>query len=227
MRHSVTLTGHGVGCQYVIATHAYIYGMRAHARSASEFTDDSAAQHSPRVAFQGVPGAFSEQAIQQRWPNGAITVPGDTFAEALQHVTSGAADFAAIPVENAIAGPVEAAVNALSSMPALLFHGDIRVDIQLCLMSVPGATLEGVRTVHSHQMALAQSQRFFAQHPWLVPAVHSDTAAAARDVSRQGDPAVAAIASEVAATIYELDILARGVQDTPDNWTRFVIVSER
>lgn len=181
----------------------------------------------PRVAYQGVPGAFSEMAIQQYWPEGANSVPAHTFVAALQQVINGRADFAVIPVENIIAGPVHAAVEALDALPHLRFHGEVRVDVRLCLLAKPGATLQGLRAVHSHPMALAQTKLFFAQHPWLVPTVHTDTAGAAYDISQQHTFAVAAIASEAAATRYALTILARSIEDMPGNWTRFVIVSGR
>lgn len=179
----------------------------------------------PRVAFQGVPGAFSEIAIKTRWPEGAIPLPADTFVDALRHVRCGRADFAAIPVENVIAGPVHAAVEALNAAPVLRVHGEVRIPIDLCLMAKADATLEGVRVVHSHQMAIAQSGTFFAAHPWMTPQVHGDTAGAAHDVSQQHELTVAAIASAAAATRYGLTILAHSIQDDPNNWTRFVIVS--
>jgi len=180
----------------------------------------------PRVAFQGIAGAFSEQAVRRYWSHGATPVPSETFALALQQLRDGTADFAVIPVENVIAGPVEAAVAALKAQSSVRQCGELQLEIHLCLMAVPGATLRGIRAVRSHQMALAQSQRFFAQHPWLLPTLDADTAGAARDVAHQGDATVAAIASETAAHIYRLDILARGVQDVPDNWTRFVVLAE-
>jgi prephenate dehydratase len=181
----------------------------------------------PKVAYQGVPGAFSETAIRQYWPHGADSIAANTFADALQHVLAGRAEFAAIPVENVIAGPVHAAVAALEALPHLHYHGDVRVDVRLCLMAKPGATLQTLRTVRSHPMALAQSGLFFAQHPWLTAEEHADTAGAASDVARQESLTVAAIASEAAATRYALNILARSVEDMPGNWTRFVIVSAR
>lgn len=185
------------------------------------------AQAKPRVAYQGIPGAFSEMAIQQYWPNGADSVSADTFVAALQHVLDGRADFAAIPVENIIAGPVHAAVAALEALPSLHYHGEVRVDVRLCLLAKPGATLDTLRIVRSHPMALAQSGLFFAKHPWLVAEMHADTAGAAFDVAQQSALTVAAIASETAAERYALSILARSVEDTPGNWTRFVIVSDR
>jgi prephenate dehydratase len=189
---------------------------------------DTPPPDAPRVAFQGVPGAFSELAIQQRWPAGALPVPCDTFVDTVDALFDGRADFAAIPVENAIAGPVLPAQSALANADARIQHlGETQVLIRLCLMALPGATLANLRRVLSHAMALGQSTKFFSQHEWLAPEVYFDTAGAARDVAAGGDRTVGAIASSAAAERYQLDILARNVEDVPDNWTRFVIVSAR
>ena len=182
----------------------------------------------PRVAFQGALGAFSELAIQQHWPEGATPVPNDTFEGAVQCVLSNSADFAAIPVENAIAGPVHIALNALHTHEAgLVRHGELCVTIHLCLMAPPGASLANLRVIRSHSMALAQCRIFCARHEWLVPEPHADTAGAARDVAALDDRTIGAVASVAAAQRYGLEILAHSIEDIPTNWTRFVIVSKR
>lgn len=182
----------------------------------------------PRVAFQGALGAFSELAIQQQWPNGATPVSNDTFESAVQCVLSANADFAAIPVENAIAGPVHVALEALHTHEAeLVRQGELCVAIHLCLMAPPRASLASLRVVRSHPMALAQCRIFFARHAWLVPEPHADTAGAARDVATLDDRTIAAVAAESAALRYGLEILAHSIEDVPANWTRFVIVSKR
>ncbi len=182
----------------------------------------------PKVAFQGEPGAFSELAISQHWPTGAVAVPSRTFDDALAALWSGHATFAVIPVENAIAGPVHTARTALDLVSDQITHvGETRVNIQLCLMAPADATLESLRVVRSHAMALAQSRYFFAQHPWLTAQVHEDTAGAAREVALAKLSHVGAIASAAAAARYHLQILVEHVEDRPDNWTRFVVVSAR
>ena len=126
-----------------------------------------------RVAFQGEPGAYSELAIEQLWPNGATAVPSRTFADALTRVLSGDTAYAVLPVENAIAGPVIASHEALHAVRVHITKRDeTRVDIHLCLLAVPGSSLPLVRVVRSHPMALAQSQDFFARHDWLTPEAH-------------------------------------------------------
>ncbi len=182
----------------------------------------------PRVAFQGALGAFSELAIQQHWRGEAVVVPAESFDDALGCVTAGVADFAVIPVENAIAGPVHPALTALERADAQIDRiGEVRIDVHLCLMAPAGATLAGLRQIHSHPMALAQCRIFFARHGWLTPVPHADTAGAARDVAERRDLAVGAVAGASAASRYGLEIIARAIEDVPVNWTRFIVVGRR
>lgn len=182
----------------------------------------------PRVTFQGAPGAFSELAIQQQWPSGATAIPCATFADALNYLIQGFANFAVIPIENAIAGRVHVGVDALDAVADRIEQrGEIRVAIHLCLMAPKGATLAELRTVRSHPVALAQCRIFFARHGWLTPEPHQDTAGAAQEVAALGVRSVGAVAGAAAAERYGLDIIAHSIEDVPANWTRFVIVSGR
>ncbi len=178
-----------------------------------------------RIAYQGEPGAYSDLAVRQHFGADVVAVPFRSFPEALDAVLDGRCDRAMIPVENAIAGPVRLALDALDAAgPALAIAGEHRLTIVLCLLGVPGAMLATVRTVRSHPVAIAQCRLFLARHPRLDVQGHADTAGAAREVAEAGDRAEAAIASEMAAERYGLQVLARGVQDVPHNWTRFVVV---
>jgi prephenate dehydratase len=179
----------------------------------------------PRVAFQGEPGAFSEVAIRTEWPAGAIAIPCRTFTDLVDAVLDGHADFGVVPIANVIAGPVAAALAALDAAATRVRRlGEVTIPVHHCLMAPPGATLAGLHTVHSHQMALAQCRIFFARHPWLTPAEHDDTAGAARDVAACGDRQHAAIASRAAAERYALEVLASGIQDHAGNFTHFTII---
>ena len=185
-------------------------------------------QQIPRVSFQGEAGAFSELAVRRAWPHGATAHPCETFDEVLDLLIQGAVDFAMVPVENAIAGPVIKALSALDARSDSVRQVmDLRVPVHLFLLGVPGATLEGLRTVRSHPVALAQCRFFMAQHPWLTPEGYYDTAGAARDVAAAQDVTIGAVASEAAASKYQLSVLARNVEDVSANWTRFVVVERR
>jgi prephenate dehydratase len=193
--------------------------------SSTESQKKTGTQATPTVSFQGEPGAFSELAIRRAWPHGATPYPCETFDLALDRVIDRTVEFAMIPVENAIVGRVLTALSALDARAGKVREVmDLRVPVHLYLMALPGATLASLRAVRSHPVALAQCRYYLAQHPWLVPEPHFDTAGAARDVSRGNDLAVGAVASEAAATRYQLHILARNVEDVSANWTRFVIM---
>ena len=178
-----------------------------------------------RVAFQGEPGAFGEDAIVKFFGSAnVVTVPERQFADVVAVVEDGRADYAVLPVENTIAGAVVEAERALAGS-ALRTTGDITLPVEQCLLAVPGARLNDVRTVLSHPVAIAQCTRFLAAHPRLKAFPSFDTAGAAREVASAGHIRMAAIAGRRAATLYTLDILAEGIQDRADNETRFVVLA--
>ena len=183
---------------------------------------------STRVAYQGEPGAYSDHAVRQYFGPDVQGVSCRSFPDVLQALREGSCERAMIPVENAIAGPVRMALDALAAVEDdVTTVGEHRLLIVLCLLGVPGAMLATVREVRSHPVALAKCRIFLARHPWLDVRGHEDTAGAAREVAEMGDRTIGAIGSEMAAERYGLEILARGVQDVPHNWTRFVVLKRR
>ncbi|MDR6288679.1 MULTISPECIES: prephenate dehydratase [Inquilinus] len=176
----------------------------------------------PTISFQGWPGANSDMAARQVYPN-AQTVPCPSFEEALAAVHDGRADLAMIPIENSIAGRV-ADMHHLLPESGLHIVGEHFMRINHQLVALPGASLDGIREVHSHVQALGQCRQWLRVHG-LKPVVHADTAGAARMVSELGDPGIAAISSRLAAEIYKLEILATDIEDAEHNTTRFVVLS--
>ncbi|MGH7605262.1 MAG: chorismate mutase [Gemmatimonadaceae bacterium] len=177
-----------------------------------------------RVAFQGDRGAYAESAISEIWRHPVERIPVPTFTGAVLAVADGEADACVIPIENSIVGRVDAGWQALAAYPGLRTVGEALVPVRHCLVAPEGATLDGLRTASSHPVALAQCSRFFETHPLINPTKAFDTAGAAREISERGDISQAAIASSAAAERYGLVILEEGVQDRPDNHTRFVAV---
>jgi prephenate dehydratase len=178
-----------------------------------------------RVAFQGEPGAFGEDAIVTFFGSAdVVSVPERGFVDVVAAVNDGRADYGVLPVENTIAGAVVDANRALT-LSALRTTGDVSVPVNQCLLAIPGAALDDLTTVLSHPVALAQCTKFLSAHPRLKAFPSFDTAGAAREVASAGDMAMAAIAGRRAAALYTLDVLAEGIQDRVDNETRFVIVA--
>lgn len=178
----------------------------------------------PRVGFHGVEGAFGHVAARAARA-GAVPVGYASFPAVIEALLRGEVAAGVIPVENRIVGsvvPGQAAIQGAARGVRIRDH--VRVPVHLCVLGVPGSSLDDLRVVRSHPVALAQCARFFATHPRLVLEPWGDTGGAARDVSRDRRASLAALASPVAASHWGLDVLARDVQDVPDNWTRFAVV---
>jgi prephenate dehydratase len=146
-----------------------------------------------------------------------------SFEDVFATVRAGEADLAMIPIDNSIAGRV-ADIHHFLPTSGLHIIGEHFLRIQFALMAVPGATLDGLTTVHSHVHALGQCRKIIREHG-LTPLISGDTAGAAREIAELGDAAVAAIAPPLAAEIYGLEILAHDVEDEDHNTTRFVVLS--
>ena len=172
------------------------------------------------IAFQGMPGAYSELACQNADPE-LKTVPCVSFEAAFRAVRDCEADLAIIPVDNSLAGRV-ADVHTLIPNVELYIIGEHFQLIRHCLLGVPGAKLEHVTDVHSHVHAIPQCKRFIDRHGFNRHVV-ADTAKSASDVKKWNDTSQAAISSEFAAEIYGLDILQKDIQDADHNTTRFLV----
>ncbi|MEP6729292.1 MAG: prephenate dehydratase domain-containing protein [bacterium] len=178
----------------------------------------------PIVAFQGETGAFSERAAALLVPGQLSLLPCDTFDAAVRAVVNGNADYAVIPIENLIAGPVHAALSAMAPFTSLERVRELALPVRLALLGLPGAMVDDVREVLSHPIALKQCTRFLAEHPAIRAVEAPDTAGAARMVAIRRDTSTAAIAAPWAARHYGLTILAEGLEDRPDNATTFVLL---
>ncbi len=174
------------------------------------------------ISFQGFHGAYSDLACREMFP-GLETVPCNTFEDAFAAVQGGAVDLAMIPIDNTLAGRV-ADVHHLMPKSGLHIIGEHFLKVDHALMGVKGATIEGLKHVHSHIHALPQCRKIIKELN-LKPHVHADTAGAAEEVSKMMDKEHGAIASKLAAEIYGLEILRADVQDADHNTTRFVVLS--
>ncbi|MEM6846743.1 MAG: prephenate dehydratase [Pseudomonadota bacterium] len=174
------------------------------------------------VVFQGELGANSHIAVTEAFPL-ANAQPLPTFEDCFQAVENGSARYAMIPIENSVAGRV-ADIHTLLPGSGVHFIGEHFLPVRHQLMAVPDASLDTVKTVHSHVQALGQC-RVTLRRLGLSPIVAADTAGSAKMVADRKDPAIAAIASELAAEIYGLKILAKDVEDEAHNTTRFVVIA--
>ncbi len=175
------------------------------------------------IAYQGEPGAFSHQSCQAVYPDWE-PLPCPTFEDAFAAVSEERAGLAMIPIENSIAGRV-ADIHALMPSSGLHIVGEFFLPVHFQLMGVPGATIDGLRSVHSHVHALGQCRKLIRKLG-LKAVVAGDTAGSAREIAAWADPSRASLAPRLAAGIYGLDIMAENVEDEAHNTTRFVVLSK-
>lgn len=177
-----------------------------------------------RVAFQGEHGAFSEEAAVEMLGPEIELVPRPTFQALFTSIEEGKADFALTPIENSLIGPIQPAVD-LFSLSSLLVAGEVVMRIRQNLIGCPGSVFEEIETVESHAAALAQCRRFFAEHPELGKVETEDTAGSVARVIELGEHKRAAIAGRRAAELYGGLILRESLEDDPNNYTRFLLLS--
>lgn len=174
------------------------------------------------VAFQGVQGAYSEQAIRQHFGNGVDVQPCQSLTDLFDSLQSQQVTYAILPVENALAGAVSQAYELLMDYD-LRIQAEVILHVHHALLAPHGTSMQDIRTVRSHPQALAQCERYLKRHhittvPWY------DTAGAARDLSVEPVPNTAAIASRLAGELYNLNALAIEIEDVPFNFTRFFVL---
>lgn len=174
------------------------------------------------VAFQGVHGAYSEQAIRQHFGESVDVQPCPKLAEMLDLLNSNQVKYALLPVENALAGAVSQAYELLMDYD-LRIQAEVILHVHHMLLAPPGTTLKDLKRVQSHPQALAQCDTWLKRHH-LEPVPWYDTAGSACDLAANPTPQTGAIASELAAELYKLDILERQIEDVPFNFTRFFLL---
>ncbi len=175
-----------------------------------------------RIAFQGERGAYSHQACQQARPE-MEAVPCQTFEDVVELTRSGQVDLGMLAVENSTYGRV-ADVHSLLPKAGLHIVDEAFVRVHVNLLGIRGGHLDAVREAHGHVVILPQCADFLKKHG-IKGMVSSDNARAAREVAEAGDPSRAALASELAAGIYGLDVLARHIEDHQNNTTRFLVMA--
>ncbi len=174
------------------------------------------------IAFQGQLGAYSHMACRRAFPEFEV-LPCESFEETFAAVRERRARYAMIPVDNTVAGRV-ADVHHLLPRGGLHIVGEHFLRVNHHLLAARGATLETVRTVLSHTHALGQCRSFIRRRGYRTRVV-ADTAGAAAEVAETRDPTLAAIASQLAAEIYGLEVLASDIEDAEHNTTRFLLLA--
>lgn len=174
------------------------------------------------IAFQGIHGANSELVIRQHYGDTAQARPCPKLSDMFEALQSGEVLYAMLPVENAVAG-------AVSQAYELLMESDLRIQAEAILhvhhtlLAPRGTKIEDIKQVRSHPQALAQCEAFLKRNNF-EPVPWYDTAGSAKDLAADKAPHTGALASEWAGELYDLDLLAREVEDLPFNYTRFFVI---
>ncbi|BAO54386.1 prephenate dehydratase [Nonlabens marinus] len=175
-----------------------------------------------KVAIQGIKGSYHHQVTNLLYEK-ADLLECSTFDQVAQAVASGVVDKAVMAIGNSIAGSILPNYT-LIRQNQIYITAEYYLDISHQLMALPGQKIEDIKEVQSHPMALLQCRNYFQGYPEVKLVETNDTAAAAYRIHRDGKKGVAAIASDTAAQLYELDIIASDLQDVANNSTRFVVV---
>ncbi len=175
------------------------------------------------MAFQGERGAYSEEAVISFFKSRVILKPCKHLYETFEAAEKGIVDFAVVPVENSLEGSVNETYDLLLDSD-LKVCGEINLRIHHALIVQPGAKLDNIVTVFSHPQALAQCRQYLRDTAVKSIATY-DTAGSVKLIKRRRSKSIAAIASARAALIYGMDIVAEGIEDNPNNYTRFFVLS--
>ena len=174
-------------------------------------------------SFQGVNGAYSEQAGKELYPE-AMSLPCSTFEEMFEKVRQGYVDAAMVPIENSLAGRV-ADTQRLIPESNLKITSEYFLEVNHNLMAIKGAKMSDVKRIHSHEQGIAQCRNNIIKIDKKM-VIEADTAGSAKLVAELNNTEDAAIASELASKIYNLEILQKKFQDTENNVTRFLVMQK-
>jgi len=179
----------------------------------------------PKVAIQGEEGSYSEEAGIEYWGKSVVFLPKKSSEEVIEAVEKGESDFGLLPLENTLIGSIAHTYDLLleSHLPVI---GEVITPVSHCLLAIEKAPPSKIRRVYSHPAALSQCTSFLKslKDCEIIPIY--DTAGSALKVSKEKNPSNAAIASRLAARLYNLEIIAEKLEDYPNNQTRFIIVSK-
>src|SRR3989454_3171 len=176
-----------------------------------------------RIAFQGEPGAYSEEALYLLHPD-AASQPQREFRDVADAVLAGRADYGLLPIENSLVGSVATNFDLIAES-GLVVVAEVVSAVHHCLLALPGAAPGRLRRVISHPVALAQCDRFLRGLAGVRSVAFYDTAGAAAEVARGRDPALGAVAGALAGRRYGLAVAAERIEDEPHKQTRFLLVA--
>jgi 3-deoxy-7-phosphoheptulonate synthase len=178
-----------------------------------------------KAAFQGEPGAFSENALLRYFPEHVRSLPLQKFRDVFESVLLGKSHYGVIPIENTLTGSIHQNYDLLLQYPDIRIVGEKTIRIIHNLIGLPGAQLQDIRRVYSHPQGLSQCERFLNGYPEWETIPFYDTAGAIAFIAREGNKENAGIASLDAARVHKMKVLKEGIETDSQNYTRFVIIA--
>ncbi len=182
-------------------------------------------QEPVKVAFQGEPGAFSENALLRYFPDNVLSVPLKEFRDVFDSVLAGKSHYGIIPIENTLTGSIHQNYDLLLQYPDIRIVGEKTIRIIHNLIGLPEADLKDIQRIYSHPQGLSQCAGFLDKHPNWEKIPFYDTAGSVAFVAREGKRENAGIAGLDAARVYKMKVLKEGIETNSQNYTRFVIIA--
>lgn len=183
----------------------------------------------PKVAIQGVAGCFHDAAARKFFSERGIdnieTVPCDSFPELFDTMSADASLLGIVAIENTIAGALLANHELMRQSPVSII-GEYKMRISHVLCALPGETIDSISEVNSHAMALMQCEQFLRRHPNMKKVEKFDTAGSAEEIAKHRLTGHAAVCAELAADLYGLEILEKGIETNKRNFTRFLVLAD-
>ena len=179
-----------------------------------------------KIAIQGTLGSFHEMATRNYFRDEITLLPCDSFEELTATLAGHEADYGCLAIENSLVGSILRNYRLILENPVKII-GEEYLRIRQNLLALPGQSLDDIKEVHSHPMAIEQCKEFFRQHPHITLINSIDTALSAREISEKQIHGRGAIGSSLAGDLYQLDTLASGIETNKENYTRFLILSHR
>jgi prephenate dehydratase len=177
-----------------------------------------------KIAIQGGRASFHDIAARNYFNQDISVIQCESFKKLCEVLQAGEADFAVMAIENSIAGSILSNYTFIRNYNFYII-GEIQLRIEQNLIALPGIKAEDIKIVRSHYMALLQCQEFLDKHPHILLEEYHDTADSARDIKKNQEKTVAAIAGRYAAELYGMNIIAEGIETEKMNYTRFMILS--
>ncbi len=214
--------------QIMSISRKYQYGVLPMTSKLTEFekADRLVVDEKTKVCYFGVPGSHTQQAMEDFFGEEITGISCPTFQSVMEAVEKGEADYGVLPIENSSTGGITANYDLLLNYKNCIV-GQYVNRIEQCLLALPGAELEDIKTVYSHPQGLLQCSEFLKKHPEIKQVELSDTATCAKKVAVDGDVSQAAISAKRAAKEYDLQVLRQGIQQQKNNSTRFIVIGRK